>query len=206
MIDVHAKRTIPMGEVTLLLQRLAKGDPNAFEELFCLVNEPLRRLAAAQMRREKPDHILQPTALVNEFYVRLMKQRRIDLKDRSAFFGVAAKIMRRVLVEYARACGAKKRGGSRGRVLLEEAAPFAGGKPREILAIHEALTCLEKSDPLQCRIVEMRFFGGLTVKQIAELLNITPDAVEKEWNFAKAWLYQELKASNGNTTRSTRKS
>ncbi len=194
------------GEITHLLHRVARGDQSALEELIRLVNQDLRRIAAAQMRHEGTDHILQPTALVNEFYLRLVKQRRIDLKDRSAFFGVAAKIMRRVLIEYARAHSAKKRGGDQERVLLEEAVLFKEGQPEEILAVDEALTRLEKSDPLQGRIVELRFFGGMTVNETAEFLGITPAAVEKEWNFAKAWLHHELKTGHGNTVRRTRKS
>ncbi|HLJ87639.1 MAG TPA: ECF-type sigma factor [Candidatus Angelobacter sp.] len=196
----------PIGEITRLLDRLAEGDQNALEELFSLVSNDLRRIAAAQMRNEGGDHMLQPTALVNEFYLRLVKQRRIALRDRSAFFGVASKVMRRVLVEYARNHGAKKRGAGYERVLLEEAALLLGGKPQEILAVDEALTELEKADPLQASIVELRFFGGLTTREIAESLRMTPEAVEKEWNFAKAWLHHELKTDNGDTSRSTRKS
>jgi RNA polymerase sigma-70 factor (ECF subfamily) len=196
----------PTEEITHLLHRLAKGDKKAPEELFSLVNKDLRRLAAAQMRHEGSDHILQPTALVNEFYLLLVKQRRIELKDRSAFFGVAAKIMRRVLIAYARAHRAQKRGGHRERVLLEEAVLFSGGPPKEVMAVDEALARLEKSDPLQSRIIELRFFTGLTVAETAEFLGISPEVIEKEWNFAKAWLYHELKEDHGNTARRTRKS
>ena len=175
------------------MHRLANGDQNALEELFSLVNKDLRRLAATHMRREDSDHILQPTALVNEFYLLLVKQRRIEFKDRSAFFGVAAKIMRRVLIAYARTHRAQKRGGHQERVLLEETALVFGGPPKEVMAVDEALARLEKSDPLQSRIVELRFFAGLTVTETAKFLGISPEVVEKEWNFAKAWLYHELK-------------
>lgn len=193
------------GDITCLLQRLAKGDQNALEQLIDLVNEDLRRLAAACMCREGQTHILQPTALVNELYLKLVKQRRIDLKDRTAFFGVAAKIMRRILIEYARAEHAQKRGGKQERVLLDEIVLSSEGQPEELLAVDEALTRLQKSDPLQSHIVELRFFGGLTVRETAEFLRIEPKLVEREWNFAKAWLHNELK-NRGNTARPTRKS
>lgn len=193
------------GDITRLLQRLAKGDQNALEQLIGLVNEDLRRLAAACMRREGQSHILQPTALVSELYLKLVKQRRINLKDRTAFFGVAAKIMRRILIEYARAEHARKRGGKQERILLDEIVLSSEGQPEELLAVDEALTRLQKSDPLQSRVVELRFFGGLTVRQTAEFLHMEPKLVEREWNFAKAWLHNELK-NRGNTARPTRKS
>jgi RNA polymerase sigma-70 factor (ECF subfamily) len=184
-------------DVTMLLSRLAEGDKSVVPQLMPLVYDELRRLAASYMRRERPDHTLQPTALVHEAYLRLVEQRATSWKNRAHFFGVAAQLMRRILVDHARGRLRNKRGGEGQKVSLDEAFVFSPDQSAEIVDVDEALSRLEKLDPRQCRVVELRFFGGLTVDEAAEALHISPRTVEREWQFARAWLYMELKQPHG---------
>jgi RNA polymerase sigma factor (TIGR02999 family) len=184
-------------DVTMLLSRLTEGDKSVVSQLMPLVYDELRRLAASYMRQERPDHTLQPTALVHEAYLRLVKQRETSWKNRAHFFGVAAQLMRRILVDHARGHLRTKRGGEAQKVSLDEAFAFSPDQSAQLVGVDEALSRLEKLDPCQCRVVELRFFGGLTVDEAAEALHISPRTVEREWKFARAWLYMELKRPHG---------
>jgi RNA polymerase sigma-70 factor, ECF subfamily len=191
----------PGGEdVTILLAELTKGNEEAASRLIPLVYAELRRLAASYMRRERSDHTLQPTALVHEAYLKLIQQRSVDWQSRAHFFGIAAQVMRRILVDHARGHLREKRGGGQRPVPMDEALVFAPEQSAELLKLDQALERLTKLDPRQGKIVELRFFGGLTVEQTADLLGISPKTVKRDWSMAKAWLHGELKASHGNTT------
>jgi RNA polymerase sigma factor (TIGR02999 family) len=181
------------GEVTLLLGKLTQGSRVAEAELIPLVYKELRRIAGYYMRDERVSHTLQPTALVNEAYLRLADQTRVDWRNRAHFFGVAAQMMRRILVDHARERAAAKRGGHRARIDLDqiEFGPALEGC-EELLAVEEALTRLRAFDPQQERIVELRYFGGLTVEETADVLGVSPRTVKREWAMAKAWLQAEL--------------
>jgi RNA polymerase sigma factor (TIGR02999 family) len=178
-------------DVTGLLKKWSQGDAAALDELMPLVERELRRLAGAFLRRERPDHTLQPTALVNEAYLRLIDQRGPHWQNRAQFFAVAAQIMRRILVDHARAHAAAKRGGPV-RFSLGEADKFGKNPDLEIMALHDVLKRLEEIDPRQSQVVELRFFGGLTIEETAEALNISHATVEREWTMARAWLLREL--------------
>jgi RNA polymerase sigma-70 factor (ECF subfamily) len=184
-------------DVTMLLGQLAAGDQTVMPRLMPLVYDELRRLAAGYMRKERADHTLQPTALVHEAYLRLVEQRETSWKSRAHFFGVAAQLMRRIVIDHARSHLARKRGGEQEKVPLDEGALFAADRSAELVAVDQAMSRLEKLDPRQCRIVELRFFGGLTVEETAEFLKTSPRTVEREWTFAKAWLYMELRQLDG---------
>jgi RNA polymerase sigma-70 factor (ECF subfamily) len=188
---------LPKEEVTLLLGQLAKGNESAASKLIPIVYDELRRLAASYMRRERPDHTLQPTALVNEAYLKLIEQREVDWQGRGHFFGIAAQIMRRILIDHARAHLREKRGGGIIPAPLDEALVFSREQSYELLKLDDALERLAKLDPQQSKIVELRFFGGLTVEQTAEILNTSPSTIKREWSMAKAWLHGELKESHG---------
>jgi RNA polymerase sigma-70 factor, ECF subfamily len=181
------------GEVTLLLHELKLGNKDALGRLIPLVYRELRLLAARYLQAERTGHTLQPTALVHELYLRLVEQDRADWKDRAHFLAVAAKLMRRILVDYARARGAAKREGMATRI---EIAGFelSGQEPRaeEILAVDEALDRLAELDPQQTRVVELRYFAGLTVEETAEAVGISPRTVKRDWAMASAWLRSEL--------------
>ena len=181
----------PVG-VTLLLERWSNGDERALAELMPLVQDELHRQAANYMRRERPDHTLQPTALVNEAYLKLVNQRQGRWQNRAQFFGVAAQLMRRILVDHARAHRAGKRGGSQIRLSLTHADYAADQPATDLLAVHEALERLAVLDERQSRIVELKFFGGLTIAEITEVTGISHASVEREWNLARAWLRREL--------------
>jgi RNA polymerase sigma factor (TIGR02999 family) len=189
----------PREDVTVLLSQLAKGNESAASKLIPLVYDELRRLAAAYMRRERPDHTLQPTALVNEAYLKLIEQREVDWHGRAHFFGIAAQVMRRILIDHARGHLRDKRGGGVSPVPLEEALVFSPEQSSELVKLDEALQRLAKLDPRQGKIVELRFFGGLTVEQTAELLGISAKTVKRDWSVAKAWLHGELKTNHGLT-------
>ncbi len=178
--------------VTQLLIDLSKGDERAIDELLPLVYDELRRLAASQMRRERAGHTLQPTALVNETYLKLIDQRSVDWKNRAHFFGLASKIMRRILVNHARDRRAEKRGGDAQRVSLSVAADSFEKQDLDILALNEALEKLVEFDSRKSRVVELKFFGGLTTDEIAEVLQISDATVEREWSFARAWLFDAV--------------
>jgi RNA polymerase sigma-70 factor (ECF subfamily) len=188
--------------VTGLLQRWSAGDAGALDRLLPLIYAELRRIASRQLRGERNDHTLAPTALVHELYLRLVDQRRSTWESRAHFFGLAAQLMRRILVDNARARHAGKRGGSVTRVSLEEALdeghddPDTPGRPgalADVLAIDQALERLSKIDQDQARIVELRFFAGLTVEETAHVLKRSPRTVKREWRLARAWLYRELR-------------
>jgi len=184
-------------DVTGLLKRWSAGDRQAQESLFPLVYEELRALAAASFRSERKDHTLQPTALVHEAYLRLIGQDRVAWQNRAHFFGIAAQMMRRILVDHARRKKARKRDAATFRVELaaqEEGAPV--DLDPEILALDEALKELEALDPRQAQIVELRFFGGLTVEETAEVTAVGTATVKREWRTARAWLRRELDSAS----------
>lgn len=188
-------------DITLLLNRLADGDQEAATALAPLVYDQLRQLAVRRLRHERPDHTLQATALVHEAYIKLAGQRGAKWQNRAQFFAVASQAMRRILVDYARTRRRTKRGGKQLRVPLEE---VCVGTPRiseEILAVDESLSRLEKLDPRQARIVELRYFSGLTTEESAEALGISAKTVTREWNVARAWLYADLKEGNPDAPR-----
>ena len=179
-------------EVTRLLVELRSGNPEAEAKLIPLVYQHLHRLAASYMRGERPDHTLQTTALVNEAYLRLVPQKETGWRDRAHFFGVAARLMREILVEHARARHAGKRGGKAEKLSLDQALEFSPARSRELIELDVALECLGRLDPQQARVVELRFFGGLTVEETAEVLGISPRTVKRDWAVARAWLHGEL--------------
>jgi RNA polymerase sigma factor (TIGR02999 family) len=184
--------------VTRLLVEWGQGDERAYGEVLPLVYQELHRLAASYMSRERRGHTLQPTALVHEAYLRLVDQRHVDWKNRAQFVGLAAVMMRRVLMNHARDRAAAKRGGDVERVSLSLAAD-AGDCPDyvDLIALHEALERLAALDERKSRIVELKFFGGLTTLEISEVLQLSPATVERDWSFARAWLYDALVYRNG---------
>jgi RNA polymerase sigma-70 factor, ECF subfamily len=179
-------------EVTRILEDWNGGDLEAPGRLIPLVYEDLRRRAADYLRRERPDHTLQATALVHEAYLELVEQSRATWKSRSHFVSVAAHLMRRVLVEHARGRNAEKRGGKLEKLYLDETRELANEHPPELLALDEALQGFTAAHPREGRVVELKFFGGLEVNEIAEVLDISPKAVSRDWHFAKLWLRREL--------------
>jgi RNA polymerase sigma-70 factor, ECF subfamily len=180
------------GEVTRLLLDLRAGDREAERKLVDVVYGELHRIAARYIRRERPDHTLQATALVNEAYVRLVDQRDKDWQNRAHFFGVAAQVMRRVLVDHARSQNTAKRGGEIQVVTLDDALPASPARSDNLIALDEALSRLAQIDSRQARIVELRFFGGLTESESAEVLGVSSRTIKRDWSVAKAWLYSEL--------------
>lgn len=183
------------GDVTQLLKAIHRGDPTAAEQLFPLVYHELHRLASAYMRRERPDHTLQPTALINEAYLRLAKE-DIDWQNRDHFIGVAANVMRRVLVDCARAHRAQIRGGNLQRVEFEEALAVSPERADEVLAVDQALNRLSALNPRQARVVELRYFAGLSIEQIAGVLSIAPRSVKRDWALARIWLFKEFQSAS----------
>jgi len=176
---------------------VANGNQDAAARLIPLVYEELHRLAERRLRLERPNHTLQPTALVHEAYLKLVAQRNANWQSRAHFFALASQLMRRILVDYARSRLRAKRGGKQVKLPLDEALLFTEDRCDELLALDESLERLEKLDARQSRIVELRFFGGLTVEEAAEVLGISPKTVKREWSTAKAWLYGELKERHG---------
>ena len=183
------------GHVTQLLADVQDGRPSAAPQLFPLVYEELRRLARRQMRSERSDHTLQATALVHEAYFRLVNQPERTWQNRTHFIRIAAQVMRRMLIDYARARRADKREGGLKRVPLEEPLLLTEEQSGELLALNEALDRLAQVDPRQSRVVELRFFGGLTVEETAEALDMSPKTVKRDWSVARAWLHREVKKS-----------
>ena len=179
-------------DVTQLLQQWSSGQEQALDRLLPQIHDELRKLAASYLRRERPDHTLQPTALVNEAFLKLVDQRTAKWQNRAHFFGIAAQAMRRILVDHARAHAASKRGGAARKVPFDDAKLIGRGVDVDLLALDEALTRLAALDPQQSRIVELRFFGGLTMEESAEVMHISPATVGREWRMAKAWLSAEL--------------
>jgi len=183
------------GDVTRLFHALAAEEHAALPQVLPLVYDELRRLAGRYLRRERSDHTLQPTALVHEAYLRLMAQDRVQWKNRAHFMGVAAQLMRRVLVDYARARHAAKRGGHETRVPLTDVDTLDSNIIVEVLDLDDALTKLATIDERQARIVELRYFGGLTVEEVAELMALSPATIKREWQMARAWLHRALQPS-----------
>ena len=183
---------LPSQDVTQMLRAWSDGDRRALDELIPIVYEELRRQAARYLRRERPDHTLQTTALVHEAYVRLVDQRDVRWQNRAHFFGVAAQLMRRILVDHARKDHALKRGGPAAHLPLEEAAAVAGGPDMNLVALDEALTKLAVMDERKVRVVELKYFGGLTAKEAAEVLGVSKATVRHDWGLAKAWLRREI--------------
>jgi RNA polymerase sigma-70 factor (ECF subfamily) len=185
------------GQVTQLLKAMHAGDTRAAENLLPLVYAELHRLAKGYMRRERPDHTLQATALINEAYLRLVGE-DIDWNSRAHFIGLAANVMRRVLVDYARAHNAEQRGGGLQRVEMQDELAISAEQLDEVEHLDEALKKLEKENPRQARVVELRYFGGLSVEQIGALLQIAPRSVKRDWALARIWLFRELRPAAKN--------
>jgi RNA polymerase sigma factor (TIGR02999 family) len=183
---------LPPGQATQLLIDWSGGDKAALEKLTPLIYDELHRLARQFMRHERGGHTLQVTALVNEAYVRLVDQRNMRWQNRAHFFAIASRLMRRILIDYARQRHYAKRGGGAPRVPLDEAAVLTDERAADLVALDEALDGLASIDPQQSRVVELRFFGGLTVEETAEVLKLSHDMVKREWSTAKAWLYHQM--------------
>lgn len=182
-----------VGAVTELLQAMQRGEPEAAEQLLALVYQDLRRMAAHLMAREAPGHTLQPTALVHEAWLRMMGHEGELPSGRPHFFGIAAEVMRRILVESARRKRALKRGGGAEHVELQEASAVQLAPSEEILAVHEALELLASEDPVSAELVKLRYFGGLTMEEAAAALEIPLRTAERRWTFARAWLRQRIR-------------
>jgi len=185
-----------VGEITLLLRAWSEGDQSALERLAPIVYDKLHRLAGRYMRRERPGHSLQTTALVNEAYMRLVDYKRMEWQNRAHFFAVSAQLIRRILVEHARRHNLK-RGGSLQHVSLDEVAVVGGSRSADLVALDDAMKRLAQLDARKEQVVEMRFFGGLSVEETAEVLKVSQVTVMRDWSTAKAWLYREL---TGGTT------
>lgn len=183
---------MPSEKVTELLAQVSGGNRAAVDELMPLVYRELKRIAGAQSGRERAGHTLQATALVHEAYLKLVDQRGVAWQNRAHFFGVSAQAMRRILLDYAKSRGRLKRGGDVRRTSFDEALIVAEDRASDLLVIDEALTRLEQLDPRQAKVVELRFFGGLSVEETAEVLGVSAPTVKREWAMAKAWLHREL--------------
>jgi RNA polymerase sigma factor (TIGR02999 family) len=191
------------GQTTRLLKALHAGDHAAAEKLLPLVYAELHRVANAYMRRERPDHTLQPTALINEAYLRLIEE-DVAWNSREHFVGFAAHVMRRVLVDYARARNAQQRGGKMERVELQDQFAISPDKLEQVSMLDAALNRLEQRNPRQARVVELRYFGGLSTEQIGATLGIAPRSVKRDWALARIWLFEELKPRGDRTDRQTK--
>jgi RNA polymerase sigma factor (TIGR02999 family) len=183
-------------QLTQLLIDWSNGDKVALDKLMPIVFDELRRLARYYMKRERAGVTLQTTALVNEAYLRLIDQRDVQWQNRAHFFGLAGQLMRRILIDQARRRQSEKRGGDVGKVALEEAATVSGERAAELIALDDALAELEKLDPRRGRVVELRFFGGLSIEETAEVMGVSPATVTREWSAAKAWLYRAMSQSD----------
>jgi RNA polymerase sigma-70 factor, ECF subfamily len=185
-------------EVTVLLAQLVQGDQQAASRLMPAVYRELRQMAARYMRREREDHTLQATALVHEAYLKLVDQTSANWQNRAHFFAVASQVMRHILIDHARANLREKRGGGCQVIQIDEGLAFSPEQSEELLEVDAALQRLSELDPRQGKIVELRFFGGLTVEETAAVLGISPKTVKRDWSVAKAWLHGELKQGHGN--------
>jgi RNA polymerase sigma factor (TIGR02999 family) len=183
-------------QVTQLLVAWGEGDQVARDQLMALVYEELHRLAHRYMKRESPGHTLQTSALVNEAFVRLVGQRNVRWQNRAHFFGVAAQTMRHILVDYARSRNYAKRGGGAAQISLDEALIVSDERSAEVVSVHEALERLAEFDPRKSQLVELRFFGGLSIDETAEVLNVSPGTVMRDWTLAKAWLRREISSES----------
>ena len=187
-------------DVTALLIEWTRGDSAAIDKLLPLVHGELRRLARRQMAGERQDHVLQATALVNEVYLKLIDIRRVQWQDRAHFFAMAARLMRRVLVDFARAGKNQKRGGAMRRVTFDQDLPVVSETPEDVIAIDDALVAFAREYERKAQVVELRFFGGLSVDETAEVLKISPETVMRDWKFAKGWLLRELSRAKARNT------
>ncbi len=185
-----------VGELTALLIKWSGGDYASIDNLFPLIQDELHRIAARHMSREAPNHVLQPTALVNEAYLKLVDQNRSCWKDRAHFFAIAAKVMRRILLDEARRGNRKKRGGSVNHVTLDGNIVPAPQRGTDVLALDEALEKLSRMDERKAKVVELRCFGGLEIKEVAEVLQVSEETVGRDWRLAKTWLKRELERSS----------
>ena len=183
--------------VSDLLHELSQGNPGALDRLMPVVYDELRRVAHGQLRGERPEHTLNTTALVHEAYLRLVKMEPVEWQDRAHFYAVAARVMRRVLIDYARARNRDRRGGAPVQVELSETLAAVVPQPDDLLALEEALARLEVLNQRQCRVVECRCFAGMSVEETAAALDTSPATVKRDWGFARAWLNRELAADTG---------
>lgn len=193
-------------EVTRLLADWGKGDSSALDKLLPLVHGELRKIARRQMSQERPGHTLQATALINEAYLKLLGQEGYEWHNRAHFFAVCAQIMRHILIDHARAHAREKRGGGAMQVSLNDVAVIAREKAEHLIALDEALDSLESLDAQKAKIVELRYFGGLSIEETAEVLNISTRTVRREWQRSKAWLYRMISEGTANETRPLAKS
>lgn len=184
--------SLPPQEVTQLLVDWGNGNQAALDRLMPVVYTELRQLAHWYMRRERPDHTMQTTALIHEAYLRLVDQNQVRWQHQAHFFGIAARLMRQILIEHARSHTRAKRGGGVGTISLDEAAIVSQARATELLALDDALERLATIDPRKSQVVELRFFGGLSVEEAAQVLNIAPNTVLRDWRMAKAWLRREI--------------
>jgi RNA polymerase sigma-70 factor, ECF subfamily len=184
-------------QITELLAEWREGNQSALDELYPLVYDELHRLARRYMSRERKDHTLQTTALINEAYVRLVDQKNVNWANRSHFFAISAQIMRRILIDHARRHAYAKRGGGAQQVSLEEVAAIVPNQGRELVRLDEALKTLAERDPRRSQVVELRYFGGLNNEEIAGVLHVSENTVTRDWNMARAWLYQQLSENAG---------
>lgn len=191
-------RVPPQHQITQLLAEWSDGNQSALDELYPLVYNELHRLARRYMSRERKGHTLQTTALINEAYVRLVDQRNVHWANRSHFFAISAQIMRRILIDHARRQAYAKRGGGAQQVSLEEAATIAPDQGLGLVRLDEALKSLAEMDPRRSQVVELRYFGGLNNEEIAGVLKVSENTVTRDWNMARAWLYQQLTGSAPN--------
>ena len=193
MIESFVMATLSKPNVTDLLIEWQQGDRDALDRLTPLVYDELRRIARAYMRRERQGHTLETTALVNEAYLRLIDQQKIEWQNRAHFFAVMAQVMRHILIDYARRRQYLKHGGHTRRVSLEEAAAMTDVRATELLALNEALDELARLDPRKSRVVELRYFGGLSLEETADVLDISVMTVRRDWRAARAWLYKAMR-------------
>jgi RNA polymerase sigma-70 factor (ECF subfamily) len=184
-----------------LLRHLNRGDAAAEAKLISVIYDELRRLAGHYMRRERTDHTLQATALVHEAFLRLTKQKDVNWQGKAHFFGVAAKVMRQILIDHARGRLRDKRGAGRQKISFDEGLLLTEARSAELLAVDGAIDRLAKLDPRQARIVELRFFGGLSVEETAKVVGVSAKTVKRDWSVARAWLYEDLRVDHGNDAR-----
>ena len=192
------KKSPARHQITELLAEWRDGNQSALDELYPLVYDELHRLARRYMSRERKGHTLQTTALINEAYVRLVDQKNVNWANRSHFFAISAQIMRRILIDHARRHAYAKRGGGAQQVSLEEVAAIVPEQGRELVRLDEALKSLAERDPRRSQVVELRYFGGLNNEEIAGVLNVSENTVTRDWNMARAWLYQQLTENAAN--------
>lgn len=184
-------------DVTRILQNWRDGDQSALDQLLPMVYQELRRLADQFLRREAPGHTLQATALVHEAYLRLIDQNQSNWQNRAHFFGVAANLMRQILIQHARAKHADKREGDRRKIYIDDAGAIGQDRPLDLIALDDALQTLAQVSPRQNQIVELRYFGGLSIEETAEVMDLSPATIKREWSMAKAWLLRELSRDEG---------